>query len=379
MIHLSEDDADKLSRLWAGESSPAETDELRIWIAADGERARMVHALRRVWDAAGGRSYASEAESVSAAVLAHVQRERVQREQGAGNGTKSRSFVVQSSTIAKMGIHRMRTMTAAAIAATLFLVGGLVLRDAATAPAVSAPIVRTYATTPGQQAIVTLPGGSRVSMGPATTLRVATNSANTDIAVTVTGVALFSVTPQRHTTFTVRTTNAVARVLGTTFLVRQYATDHMARIVVADGRVSVQNARGPKSMRAVVAARAAGFVDDSGQVNVTPNIAVEDYMAWTTGELVFRKTPVRDIAADLSRAYAANIRVADSALARHTLTWSVSLSRITLADALDALTTVLDAHVVQAGDVITIVPGVSGSKKAHDLRLPYTLEKQYGK
>jgi transmembrane sensor len=179
----------------------------------------------------------------------------------------------------------------------------------------------------------------------------------------------------------VQTGNAVARVLGTTFMVRQYATDQVARIVVADGRVSLQGVRGGAIVgkSTVLASSTLGTVDDSGNVQVTPQIAVEDYTSWTTGRLVFRDTPACDVVAELGRAYGVDIRIADSALAAHVLSWKVALAQRSLADVLQPLVDILDAHSVRAGGGIIIVPGRAASVRPADPNFLYKLESRHGK
>jgi ferric-dicitrate binding protein FerR (iron transport regulator) len=242
--------------------------------------------------------------------------------------------------------------------------------------------IKTYATAAGQQAIVTLPNGAQAVLGPVTTVHVETAPADGGTMVTLQGEAVFTVAPHHRAPLTVRTQNAITRVLGTIFLVRQYATDPVARVVVTEGRVSLHGtnirSKTNKGASVVLAAGTLGVVDDSGNVRVTPNVPADDYLAWTTGTLVFNQTPVAEIVDELGRAYGADLRLADSTLRQRAFTWSVSVTKLTLADALDALTTALSAHVVQAGDVITIVPGPLSRKSNHSDPLSSS-EKQYGR
>jgi len=246
-------------------------------------------------------------------------------------------------------------------------------------------MVRTYVSAPGRLTTVQLASGVQAILGPATTMSVVVGASDRQTTVSLVGQAYFTVHAKDRAPFTVRAGHAVARVLGTTFLVRRYATDHAARVIVADGKVSVrgvQNLARESTVTdsgAIMGTRTIGIVDDSGHVRVTPNITVEDYTDWTTGRLVFRQTPVQDIAAELSRAYGVDIRLTDSTLSRRALTWTISIPQLTLADVLDALTGVLNAHVTQSGKIITIVPGRPGAAKPAGARTPYILESQYGR
>jgi len=247
-------------------------------------------------------------------------------------------------------------ITAAALVAIAVVIGVVVQSHArVTRSAVLAEHV--YATRSGQQADVTLPDGSRAILAPATTLRVTTSGATQGTVVDIDGEAIFRVARHVRTPFDVRTRSATTHVLGTEFSVREYASDRVARVVVSEGRVSLRGLKDPTVAGAVMAANTVGLVDDSGHIDITPHVTAKDYTAWTTGELVFLRTPTRQIVADLARAYGVDIRVVDSTLAEHTVTWSVPIRWMTLAGALEALTDVIDAHVVRSGNTITIVPG----------------------
>jgi transmembrane sensor len=241
--------------------------------------------------------------------------------------------------------------------------------------------VRSYATVAGQQATVTLADGSRALLGPATTLSITTQPSDASMDVHVIGQALFTVAHSQRRPFRVHTGHAVARVLGTTFMVRQYTTDHVARVVVTEGRVSLSSARGAaaRTTSRVLLASMMGTVNDSGNVQVTPNIVAEDYTAWTTGHVVFNKTPAREAVVELSRVYGVDIRITDSTLATQQLTWTIPVAKQSLSVVLVSLVGLLDAHTVQTGRVITLVPGRSASRRPVRPITPSASERQYGK
>jgi transmembrane sensor len=273
-------------------------------------------------------------------------------------------------------MYQRRPIVVASLTAIAFfsIIGVALLGNLRARPAMS--LSRTYATEAGQRAIVTLSDGSVAHLGPSTTVVVRMDDANTSTDIRVAGQVLFTATHDRTRTFRVHAGAATTSVLGTTFLVRRYDTDSVTRVVVADGRVSL---RGTHDHEHVLTARMLGTVDDSGMVRVQPNIVIDDYTRWTTGDLVFRKTPARDVVAEIGRAYGVEIRIADSALAAQPLSWTVTLTRRSLTGVLEPLAGVLDAHVTRAGRVITLVPGRSASPKSIDTRSSHSSETQYGK
>jgi transmembrane sensor len=249
-------------------------------------------------------------------------------------------------------------------------------------PAVSHHVpVHTYTTNGGQQATVTLADGSRALLGPATTLSVAMQPSDASLDVHVVGQALFTVIHHQRRSLRVHTDNAVVRVLGTTFMVRHYGTEPLTRVVVTEGRVSLSGVRADRATGSsqVLIASTLGTVNDSGQVEVVPHVAVDEYTGWATGKLVFRDTPARDAVIELGRAYGVDIRITDSTLAKRPLSWTVALSQRSLADVLEPLSAVLGAHPVRAGRLILLVPGRAASPRPVGPSPLLSSETQYGK
>jgi transmembrane sensor len=270
-----------------------------------------------------------------------------------------------------------RTLPRVLLGALIVGVIGFVVGVTRKHPQSTVPI-RTYATTVAQQGTVTLPDGSRAVLGPATTLSVQTGASGGTL-VTLVGQALFTVAHHAGASFVVRVNRTEARVLGTTFFVREYATDRASRVAVVDGRVSVSDEREAHGHTQTVLTRGGvAVVTDSGPMLVTPVTATDEYTAWTSGRLIFRDTPVSDIVAELSRTYGVDIRVADSVLARRTMTWSVLVNRRSLSGVLDVLSVTLDAHFVRSGHTITIIPGRRASQKV-STPPPFSQEPQYGR
>jgi transmembrane sensor len=252
-------------------------------------------------------------------------------------------------------------------------------------PPVSAAVQR-YVTHFGEHAAVTFADGSRAILGPATTMSVAYDSVTGGTIVTATGQILFRVMHKNATPFTVRIGPVLTQVLGTEFVVRRYETDRTTRIVVADGRVAVRgthdligmgSARG--SSTAVLSARTLCTVTDSGIVHVTPNIAIDEYTGWTTGRLVFRETPARDVIAELGRVYGVAPQLADSALADHPITWTVFTATQSRDEVFSLLAALLNAHISRAGNTMTIIPSRAPMRRSIRPMHSFLPESQYGR
>jgi transmembrane sensor len=232
---------------------------------------------------------------------------------------------------------------------------------------------RTFATKSGQQMTITLAQDARVTLAPATTLRVSAQR------IVLDGEAYFQIAPHSDRAITILTPHAEVRVLGTRFGVRAYAGERTSRVVVEDGKVALRALHGSntRSASAVATARMLAVISDSG-VTVTRGIAVGAYTEWTQGRLSFDDTPLGDVMVELARAYGTKIRVEDSTLALQPLTMAVSVRTEPLGDVLTSVGQVAGAHVTRRGDVYVLVRGRTLAPDARIHRFPPP-ERQYGK
>jgi ferric-dicitrate binding protein FerR (iron transport regulator) len=230
---------------------------------------------------------------------------------------------------------------------------------------------RVYTTTRGEQRTLTLGNGTRITLAPATTVRM--RGAVADL----TGEAYFEVASHDRTSFVVQTGRITTRVLGTAFTVRRYPSDSAVRVAVIDGRVSTGTSRAPITISAGQAAR------------VTDSIAVlqssDDAMtatAWTRGQLVFKWVPLRDVVGELSRVYGTEVRVTDTTLAKETVRLDVSIREQSLNQVLDVIGAIVNARAVKSGNAFMLTPGRDrrgnryGGSDSHHIT---TQERSYGR
>jgi transmembrane sensor len=209
---------------------------------------------------------------------------------------------------------------------------------------------RDIATRPGERADVYLPDGSHVVLGAGSTLRYATDATRRDVALT--GEAYFEVVHDPTHPFRVRAGGATAEDVGTAFDVRAITGERQVRVVVAGGAVSLRVAA--HSTPAVLRRGTVAVVGAQGDVTVIHDVAVDQYLAWTRGELVFVDEPLPSAIQDIGRWYDLDIRLGDSRLAARTLT--ATFANDPVADVLRSVATAVDARVDRVGRVVTLVP-----------------------
>jgi len=240
---------------------------------------------------------------------------------------------------------RRRLLVAAAI--VVATVGGYVTARHATAPS-----VLTMSTTPGERRSLQLDDGTRVMLGPASSVRVTLSPHARRVELT--GLAQFRVMHDDARPFVVRAREAETTDLGTVFTVRAFPDDEAVMVGVTEGRVSLR-ARGDSL---ALTAGESGRADAAGVDRTQLPASLLD--EWTAGRLTFRDATVAEAARDLSRWFGADVRVDDRLVSRRI---SGSYSSPELGSVLAAMARTAGARVDRAGGAYVLRPDGSGGAR----------------
>jgi transmembrane sensor len=182
----------------------------------------------------------------------------------------------------------------------------------------TAVAVRTISTGVGQRDSVELPDGTRVILGPSTTLTQHADFGKNTREVDLAGEAYFDVKHDASREFRVNTPSALIRDIGTTFDVQTTgATD--VRVAVTSGTVLVRPLNRGTQDSVVLRAGDRGGVN-GGRVVAERAAVTEADLAWMRGKLIFRDTPLTEAADQIRRWYGVELRFADPALRNQHLT-----------------------------------------------------------
>jgi len=220
------------------------------------------------------------------------------------------------------------------------------------------PEPRTVITRPGQRATVDLPDGSRAILAPNTELRYAISPNAGPRELQLDGEAYFDVRHDAARPFSVHTPRAVIEDVGTTFVVREYSTDARARVAVRSGAVTLRAGIAHDSSGVAVQQGEAVALDSSGAVVRLAGDPASDW-AWTTGRLVFDRTPLPAVLAELHRWYDVDFQLDDSTLAAQYFTGVFDAA--SLPQVLDILGPLVHARFEQRGRAVVVIPR-SGSR-----------------
>jgi transmembrane sensor len=181
---------------------------------------------------------------------------------------------------------------------------------------------KMVATGVGARDSLTLSDGTKVVLGPLSSIKVYAAYASASREVEVRGDAYFEVVHDSSKPFTVYAGNATIRDVGTKFAVQSNDFGDIG-VSVSEGAVSLAQGRSPKP-DAVLKAGDQGTVDRDGKVLARRGAATDEDLAWLNGRLVFRETPLSEVASSVRRWYGIDLQIADPSLANRHITATFS-------------------------------------------------------
>lgn len=220
----------------------------------------------------------------------------------------------------------------------------------------SAPVVaavdspRMVATGVGARDSMNLSDGTKVVLGPLSSVKVASGYGTTSRDVEIRGDAYFEVVHDSSKPFTVQVGNATVQDVGTRFAIHSDGVGGIG-VSVTEGSVSlalIQSAAPP----VILKAGDQGTMDKGGRVAARRGAATDDDIAWLSGRLVFRETPLPEVVSSMRRWYGIELQLMDPSLANRHLTATFSgepPDRV-----LEVLRLALGADIERHGDTVFV-------------------------
>lgn len=150
----------------------------------------------------------------------------------------------------------------------------------------------------GETRSVTLADGTQVTLNVCSKLKYPGQFLEDDRKVELTGQAFFKVAKNEDQPFIVHTNKFDVRVLGTEFDVRAYSQDELLSVNVERGKVQVDM---PEAMTRLVANEK--LVINSLNNSYYKETESGNVAIWRSGNLLFKKTPLKEVAKELERVY----------------------------------------------------------------------------
>jgi transmembrane sensor len=356
-----------LGDYFAGRLPAAERLALERWIASEPARAGEVSRLRRIWERASVTAdLAGEIDSQAA--WAEL-RQRMRAAQHAATTPDAREPDAAANSL-DLPAHRGRRTagpisfskeSASRTRRRVLVAGGLLAaaaaliwvraRSADRRPSTT-DTTRHYVTARGERWNITLTDGTTLSLAPESRLSVPETFDLGRRTVDLEGEAAFDVRHDAQHPFILRTPHAITEDRGTRFDVRDYPGDDGTSVVVGEGSVNLHASQARAADTLVLRRGQRGAVTATGRLIPASHVNVDQYFAWTSGQLVFADTPLSDALPQLGRWYDLEFLVEDPALAARHLT--ATLHGEPAARVLDMIAAALDARIDRRGRTVTL-------------------------
>lgn len=186
----------------------------------------------------------------------------------------------------------------------------------------------------GVRTKITLSDGSEVWLNSGSTLSYPERFTEDKRQVTLSGEAFFKVKSDKDHRFDVQTSDGITvSAYGTEFNVQAYAEEPDIKATLAEGYIQIDQINQPASQELIPGEQAV-YSRHTQQMQVRKaNLLVET--AWKDGKLVFRRTPMEEIAKQLSRHFNVNIQLQGKEIFDYT--YSATFTTETLAEILSLL------------------------------------------
>jgi transmembrane sensor len=204
----------------------------------------------------------------------------------------------------------------------------------------------------GERRTVRFDDGSRVELGVRSMIRHPATFPAASRPVTLVGEGYFVVANDSARPFIVTTSSFIAQTTRAAFDVRAYPELISARVVVADGRVTVRSASLAAGREMVLEAGALARLTTSGAITRTDSVDLARYLAWRAGQIILDDVPLRVALIELSRWHDVDLQIGDSVVANRRVTATFA-SHQTLTEILDVIALQLGARYERAGQTVT--------------------------
>lgn len=285
-MHFIDSLHNKIIRLFSGEASPDEKDEIRVWLNQSSDNRKLFGDLREIWLSAGVSGNKDEFNLDKAI-------------------EKFKQKIHQSSR--KIYMQRIGIIFKyAAIALLLFALP--VFYFLGRNSSIPEESYTTIACAYGDKSTINLPDGSLVYLNSGSKLTFNNNFQHQFRRVSIEGEAYFSVRENPQIPFIVKAADVEIKVLGTEFNVKAYPEEDIISTTLAEGKIEL----GVKNQKIMMEPKQRLDYDLLARemtlydlADITPDIE------WKEGRLIFRNESLEELELKLERWFDVDIDFAD--------------------------------------------------------------------
>lgn len=301
-----------ISRFLSGEATAAESNQLEKWLNETEENRQVFNKLEKLWQNAP----TPQPDSVPSfeQVWHEIEDDlevKAPQVSKAGFARSKETFRHKMAAFFNLQPFRVRYALAAVV---LLLFTGTFLYYQFVFKNVEWQL---YATQFAEKKSIVLPDGSQVKLNADSQIRFQNKFTGSERMVFFDGQAFFEVQPDGRP-FIIRTGNAQIVVVGTSFDVR--SRNQETQLVVKSGLVRFLAKSGADENSVLVRQNEMSVCRENRAPSLPVSIDTDQYLGWLQNKLVFDKTPLHEIGAELERLYAIKIKFSDPSISGLELT-----------------------------------------------------------
>lgn len=332
-----------LARYLADECTDREKERLEGWIQKNPDNKRKLKEFERIWSASEkGKKMIKQwfdAEQDWEALKRQIHRQKESQAMPVENSA-SRLYPLTSAAHSRV----QQLMRFAAIFIIAALTGIISYQNWYPDETIQKdPVLREIMTENGQRINLTLSDGSYIQLNAASKIKLPATFQPDIREVFVQGEAYFDIAKDPSKPFVIHSSGAVIRVLGTSLSVRAYPEDEEVRVVVKEGRVSLESADKVTSQKAILTEGQLGRYNlKSKEIESEKLDDPGLYLSWLEGHLKFNKASMNEVAVELERRYDITVTFEDRDIKDLKLT--AYLKSRSIRNVLDVVTKSLDIN-----------------------------------
>ncbi|MEQ6118737.1 FecR domain-containing protein [Reichenbachiella sp. MALMAid0571] len=229
--------------------------------------------------------------------------------------TSDEKLEVLENIIKKSGKKEIKFSGALKIAAVVAVLLGFaalfyVVENQKTEDLVSTTYMVSKQTKYGEKKTFRLPDGTEVKLNYGSKLLFPSEFEGETREVSLIGEAFFEVNPNPDKPFIITTNNVQTMVLGTSFNINAYSDEDEIKVMVATGKVRVQNGLDSNKLEDVVLLpdEMVSLHKVTGRV-VKEKCDLSEHLAWKDGKIVFRRASFDEVVNRLEKWYGVTIQI----------------------------------------------------------------------
>ena len=180
-------------------------------------------------------------------------------------------------------------------------------------------LMQTISSRQGMVSQFDLADGTKVWLNSGSSLQFPTYFTEGVREVKLKGEAFFEVAKNEKQPFQVKAKNLIIEDLGTSFNVVSYDDEKQTEVVLVEGKVNLFTGidQVKKEFGAMHPGQRTVYLEDTRKIEAE-EVAVDKYIAWRDGNLIFRNDKMEDVAKRLSRWFNVEIMFNDPEMKRYT-------------------------------------------------------------